>query len=180
MLAFLGLHLKPPVRELTRDAVAVEARTLARAQGLTLRALPRTAAAGPIGRAALGFAVSVDPGVPAGAGAPGGEPLRRLAGGLTRVRAVAAVSLLVRPPGSGGVRLALTPDLPTVEVDAAEFERGGPGLLPDRLYHVSHEADEEPTPRRDAIRGGEESSGRTRRPRPGPRALPPGPRGAGR
>ena len=179
MLAFLGLHLKPPVRELTRDAVAVEARMLARAQRLTLRALPRTVGAGPIGRAALGFAVSADAGV-SGAGASDGEPLRRLASALTRIRAVTAVSLLVRPPGSGGARLTPAADLPTVEVDAQEFEGGGSGLLPDRLYLVSHEADEEPTPRRDVLGGGGGSSGRTRRPRPGPRALPPGPRGPGR
>ncbi len=182
MLAFLGLHLKPPVRELTRDAVAVEARTLARAQGLTLRALPRSAAAGPIGRAALGFTVSADASAP-GAGAPGDERLRRLARGLTRIHAVVAVSVLVRPPASGGVALALAADLPTVEVDAADFEREGaasPALLPDRRYLVSGEADEEPAPRRDTIGDGEGSGGRARRPRPGPRALPPGPRSAGR
>lgn len=167
MLAFLGLHLKPPVRELTRDAVAVEARTLARALGLTLRALPRAAGAGPIGRAALGFTVLAEGRAPE-AGDPGGERVRRLARGLTRIRAVAAVSLLVRPPGPGDAGLSAAARLPTVAVDAAEFEPGGPALLPDRLYLVSDESKDragEPLPRA--------GPGRPAAPRRATRASPP-------
>jgi hypothetical protein len=141
-LAFLGLHLTPPVRELTRDATAVEARTLARAQRLVLRALPRSAAAGPIGRAALVFAVSVEAGS-AGEALP---RLKRLAVGLTRLRVVESVSLLVRPANAGdaGLEAAWVAGLPSVAVEAAAFEAGGAALLPDRVYVVDAGEDEAP------------------------------------
>ncbi|HWP35310.1 MAG TPA: hypothetical protein VNM66_06930 [Thermodesulfobacteriota bacterium] len=127
-VALLGLHLRPPVRELTRDRIAVEARTLARAQRLTLRALPRSPAAGPIGRAALGFAVSAEPGV---------EPARalaRLVAGLARLGPVTAVSFLLGPREAEAAAR-----LPTVEVEPADLDREPAAalFLPDRLYVVS-------------------------------------------
>ncbi|HEX7124430.1 MAG TPA: hypothetical protein VF406_01470 [Thermodesulfobacteriota bacterium] len=147
-LALIGLHLTPPVRGLTRDAVAVEARTLARASRLVLKPLPRMAAGGPIGRAALGFAAMPDGDAP-GEALP---RLRRLVVGLARLRAVESVSILVRP-GAGGTGGDPAPaaGLPSVEVPAGAFESAGEqGLLPDRVYVVSVEDDEEerPAPRR--------------------------------
>ncbi len=146
-LALLGLHLTPPVRELTRDAVAVEARTLARANRLVLHALPRTAAGGPIGRAALGFSAAPD----AGEGAAEVLPrLRRLVVGLARLRFIESVSILVRPgAGPAGLDPAAVAVLPSVEVSAAAFEAGAAqGLLPDRLYVVSAEDEEDDRPPR--------------------------------
>lgn len=154
VVALLGLHLTPPVRELTRDAVAVEARTLARASRLVLKPLARSAAGGPIGRAAIGFTA-----------APEGEDrspevlgrLRRVVAGVARLRAVESVSVLFRPNGDG----APAADLPAVEVPAEDFEASAAqGLLPDRLYVVRADAEEAP-------RRGAPARGR-------PRALPAG------
>jgi hypothetical protein len=162
-LALIGLHLTPPVRELTRDAMAVEARTLARASRLVLKPLPRTAAGGPIGRAALGFAAMPDGDAPVEAL----PRLRRLVAGLARLRAVESVSILVRPDvGAAGGDPAAVAGLPCVEVPAMDFESGGvQGLLPDRLYVVSAEDEAAPErPRRGVLSRG------------APRALPPGDR----